>query len=112
MCSPLEIKYTESWHKIKNSQTKESLFAESVERHFGMQNDNFDSKHFDEVNQFIEDNYEYFILLKTSMSTERTWMMITILWPVLTLIHPLGYLCFLSEVKPQAPTTYTMRFLG
>ena len=22
--------------------------------------DNFDSKHFDEVNQFIEDNYEYF----------------------------------------------------
>ena len=36
------------------------LFAESVERHFGIQSNNFDSNHFDEVNQFIEDNYEYF----------------------------------------------------
>ena len=34
---------------------KAQLFAESVERHFGIQIDNFDSKHFDEVNQFIED---------------------------------------------------------
>ena len=34
--------------------------TESVERHFGIQSDNFDSKHFDEVNQFIEDNYKYF----------------------------------------------------
>ena len=30
------------------------LFAESVERHFGIQSDNFDSNHFDEVYQFIE----------------------------------------------------------
>ena len=29
-------------------------------RHFGIQSNNFDSKHFDEVNQFIEDNYVYF----------------------------------------------------
>ena len=36
------------------------LFAESVQRHFGIQSDNFDSNHYDEVNQFIEDNYEYF----------------------------------------------------
>ena len=36
------------------------LFAASVERHFGIQSDNFDSKHLDEINQFIEDNYEYF----------------------------------------------------
>ena len=36
------------------------LFAESVERHFGIQSNNFDSNHFDEVNQFIEGNYEYF----------------------------------------------------
>ena len=36
------------------------LFAEFVERHFGIQNDNFDSNHFNKVNQFIEDNYEYF----------------------------------------------------
>ena len=34
--------------------------AESVERHFGIQSNNFDSNHFDEVNQFIEGNYEYF----------------------------------------------------
>ena len=41
---------------------KAQLFAESVERHFGIQSNNFDSNHFDEVNQFIEDNYEYFYL--------------------------------------------------
>ena len=39
---------------------KAQLFAESVERHFDIQSDNFDSNHFDEVNQFIEDNHEYF----------------------------------------------------
>ena len=42
--------------------TYQQLFAESVERHFGIQSDNFDSNHFDEVNQFIEDNYEGFYL--------------------------------------------------
>ena len=78
----LETNHTESWRKIKNflkptgqrdylalrlnaktaktNSDKAQLFAESVERHFGIQSDNFDSKHFDEVNQFIEDNYEYF----------------------------------------------------
>ena len=44
----------------KTNADKAQLFAESVERHFGIQSNNFDSKHFDEVNQFIEDNYEYF----------------------------------------------------
>ena len=43
----------------KTNADKAQLFAESVERHFGIQTDNFDSKHFDEINQFIEDNYEY-----------------------------------------------------
>ena len=33
------------------------LFAESVERHFGIESDHFDSNHFDEVNKFIEDNH-------------------------------------------------------
>ena len=78
----LETNHTESWRKIKNflkpkgqrdypalhldaktaktNADKAQLFAESVERHFGIQSDNFDSKHFDEVNQFIEDNYIYF----------------------------------------------------
>ena len=78
----LETNHTESWRKIKNflkpkgqrdypalhldaktaktNADKAQLFAESVERHFGIQSENFDSKHFDEVNQFIEDNYVYF----------------------------------------------------
>ena len=78
----LETNHTESWRKFKNFLKPESqrdypalrldaktaktyadkaqLFAESVERHFGIQSDNFDLKHFDEVNQFIEDNYVYF----------------------------------------------------
>ena len=78
----LETNHTESWHKIKNflkpkgqhdylafqlnaktaktNTGKAQLFAESVERHFSIQSDNFDSNHFDEVDQFTEDNYEYF----------------------------------------------------
>ena len=78
----LETNHTESWRKIKNflkpksqrdypalrldaktaktNADKEQLFAESVERHIGVQSNNFDSNHFDEVDQFIEDNYEYF----------------------------------------------------
>ena len=44
----------------KTNVDKAQLFAESIERHFGIQSDNFDSKHFDGVNKFIEDNYEYF----------------------------------------------------
>ena len=78
----LETNHTESWRKIKNflrpkgqrdypvlrldakiaktNADKVYLFAESVERHFGIQSDNFDSKHLDEVNQFKEDNYEHF----------------------------------------------------
>ena len=101
----LETNHTESWRKIKNclkpkgqhdypalsldaktaktNADKAQLFAESVERHFGIQRDNFDLKHFNEVNQFIEDNY-IFILLKTPMITERIWMMITILSLILT----------------------------
>ena len=71
----LETNHTESWRKIKNfsnqrlgldaktaktNADKAQLFAESVERHFGIQSDKFDSKHFNEVNQFIQDNYVYF----------------------------------------------------
>ena len=78
----LEINHTESWRKIKNylkpkgqrdypalhldaetaktNAGKAQLFAESVERHFGIQSDNFVLKHFDEINQFIGDNYVYF----------------------------------------------------
>ena len=44
----------------KTNADKAELFAQSTERHFVIQTDNFDSKDFDEVNQFLEDNYEYF----------------------------------------------------
>ena len=78
----LETNSTESWRKIKNflkpkgqcdyptlhhvnkvaktNADKAQLFAESVERHFGIESDHFDSNHFDEVNKFIEDNHGYF----------------------------------------------------
>ena len=78
----LGTNHIESWRKIENLLKPESqrdypalrldtktaktradkaqLFAESVERHFGIQSDNFDSKHFNEVNQFTEDDYKYF----------------------------------------------------
>ena len=78
----LETNSTESWRKIKNflkpkgqrdyptlhhankvaktNADKAHLFAESVERHFGVESDHFDSNHFDEVNKFIEDNHRYF----------------------------------------------------
>ena len=44
----------------KTSADKAQLFAESVERHFGIESERFDSNHFNEVNQFIEDNHRYF----------------------------------------------------
>ena len=71
----LETKHIESWCKINNflypalrldpkttktNADKAQLFAESVERHFGIQSDNFDSNHFYKVSQLIEDNHEYF----------------------------------------------------
>ena len=78
----LETDNNESWRKIKNflkpkgqrdypalhhankvaktNADQAQLFAESVEKHFGIESDHFDSNHFDEVNKFIEDNHRYF----------------------------------------------------
>ena len=78
----LETDSNESWHRIKNflkpkgqrdyptlqhaskvakiNADKAQLFAESVERHFGIESVHFDSNHFNEVNKFIEDNYQHF----------------------------------------------------
>ena len=78
----LETDSNESWHRIKNflkpkrqrdyptlqhaskvaktNADKAQLFAESVERYFGIVSVHFDSNHFNEVNKFIEDNYLYF----------------------------------------------------
>ena len=38
------------------------LFAESVERHLGIERKPFDSNHFNEVNKLTEDNHRYFYL--------------------------------------------------
>ena len=75
-------KSSESWCKIKNflkpkgqrdyptlrhndkvtktNADKVQLFAESIERHFGIESQHFDSNHFHEVNKVIEDNHKYF----------------------------------------------------
>ena len=44
----------------KTTADKSQLFAEFVERHFCIESEHFDLNHFNEVNQFIEDNYRYF----------------------------------------------------
>ena len=44
----------------KTNADKAQLFAESVERHFGIESKHLDSNHFNEVNKFIEDNHKYF----------------------------------------------------
>ena len=79
----LETDPSESWRKIKNffikskgqrdypavrhdnkvaktNADKAQRFAESDESHFGIESDHFDSNHFSEVHQFIEDNHWYF----------------------------------------------------
>ena len=78
----LESDPSESWRNIKNflkpkgqrdyptlrhddkvaktNADKAQFFAESVERHFGIESKHFDSNHFNEVNKLIEDNHWYF----------------------------------------------------
>ena len=101
----LETNSNESWRKIKNflkpkgqrdyptlqhankiaktNADKAQLFAESVERHFGIESDHFDSNNFNEVNKFIEDNYQYFYSPEDPETTSLTWEMSTSLWPML-----------------------------
>ena len=45
---------------VKTNADKLQLFAESFERHFGIESKHFDSNHFNEVNKFIGDNQRYF----------------------------------------------------
>ena len=47
--------------RIRDKRTGNAdILGMAFERHFCIQSDNFDSNHFNEVNQFIEDIYEYF----------------------------------------------------
>ena len=70
----LETNHTKSWRKIKiflkpkgqldypalRLGPKTAKTNAPVERNFGIQSDNFDSNQFNEVNQFIQGDYEYF----------------------------------------------------
>ena len=101
---PLDAKTT------KINADKAQLFAESVERQFGIQSDNFDSKHFEEVNQFIEDNYEYFYPPEDPadyrLDMDDYHDLVTDVDSD-TLIRIVKFL-----KRGKAPTTYTMRYLG
>ena len=96
----------------KTNADKAQLFAESVERHFGIQSNNFDSNHFDEVNQFIENNYEYFYPpevpddYRSDMDDDHDLVADIDSDTLIRIVS------FLNEVKPQAPKSYTMRYLG
>ena len=48
----------------KTNADKAQLFADSVERHFSIESDHFDSNHFHDVNKFVEDNHRYFYPLE------------------------------------------------
>ena len=41
---------------------KPQLFAELINMYLGIQGDKFNLKHFNEVNQFVDDNRDYFYL--------------------------------------------------
>ena len=130
----LETDHTESWRKTRNflkskgqhdylalrlnAQTaktnadKTQHFAESVGRHFGIQSDNFDSNYFDEVNQFIEDNYEYFYPpedpddYRSDMDDDHDLVADIDSDTLIRIVK------FLKRGKAPGPITYTMRYLG
>ena len=101
----LETDSNESWRRIKNfpepkgqrdyptlqhtsnvaktNTDKAQLFAESVERHFGIESVHFDSNHFNEVNKFIEDNYQYFYPPEDPDDYRFDVGISTSLWPML-----------------------------
>ena len=130
----LETDPSESWRKIKNflkpkgqrnypalrhdakvaktNADKAQLFAESVERHFGIKSEHFDSNHFNEVNQFIEGNHKYFYPpedpdeYRFDVGNEHELVEDADAQTLIKLVK------FLKEVKPQASTLYTIRYLG
>ena len=124
----LETDPSKSWHKIKNflkpkgqcdyptlchndkvtktNADKTELFAESVEKHFGIESKHFDSNHFNEVNKFTEDNHRYFYPPEDSddyrFDVGKKHELVEMLM-LMKLVK------FLKEVKPQALKPYTMR---
>ena len=122
----LETNHTESWRKFKNfypalqfniktaktNVDRAQLFAESVERHFGIHSNNFDSNHFDEVNQFIEDNYEYFYPPEDPSDYRLDMVDDHDLVADIDSDTLIRMVKFLKLVKAPGPETYMMRYLG
>ena len=96
----------------KTNANKVQHFAESVERHFGIESKHFDSNHFNEVNKFIEDNCKYFYPpedpddYRFDIGNEHELVENVDPQTLIKLVK------LLKEVKHQAPTPYTMRCLG
>ena len=88
------------------------LFAESVERHFDIESNKFDSNNFKEFNQLIWDNYEYFYPpedpddYRFDLGNDHELVVDVDAQTLIRLVK------FLIEAKPQAPTTHTMMYLG
>ena len=88
------------------------LFSESVERHFGIGSEHFDSNHFNEVNKFVKDNYRYFYPPEDpddnrfDVGNEHELVEDVDAQTHIKLVK------FLKKVKPQALTPYTIRYLG
>ena len=132
----LETNHTESWRKIKSflkpkgqrdypalrldaktakaNADKVQRFAESVERHFDIQSDNFDSKDLDEVNQFIEDDYEHFYPPEDPDDYRMDIDDDDDLVADIDSDTLIGIVKFLKRGKAPGPQqhTYIMRFLG
>ena len=89
---------------------RHNCFFESVERHFGTESDNFDSKHLDEVNQFIEDKYEYFFPPEDQDDYRSDIDNDHDLVADIDSDTLIGIIKFLRRGK--APVTYTMKYLG
>ena len=116
----LETDPSESWCKIKNflmpkgqrdyprlrhndkvaktNANKAQLFAESAERHLGIESEHLDSNHFNEVNKFIE--------LQVWRGHEHELVEGVDAQTLIKLVK------FLKRGKAPGPTPYTMRYLG
>ena len=96
----------------KTNADKAQLFAEAVERHFGIESEHFDLNHFSEVNQFINDNHKYFYPpedpddYRFDVENEQE------LVEHVDAQTPIRLVKLVKEVKHQAPTQYTMRYLS
>ena len=96
----------------KTNADKAQRFAESVERHFGIESDHFNSNHFNEVNKFIEDNPRYFYPLEDpddysfDVGNEHELVVDVHAQAHIKLVK------FLKRGKAPGPTLYTMRSLS